>query len=43
MKATKSIVFLYDSGKKIGAGHYGRCLSFAEYISKFKPGYNFFF
>lgn len=43
MKIKKNIVFIYDSGKKIGSGHFGRCLNFSKYISKIYPDYKFYF
>ena len=43
MKIKKNIIFFYDSGKKIGSGHFGRCLTFSKYIHKVNSKYKFFF
>ena len=43
MKIKKNIIFFYDSGKKIGSGHFGRCLTFSKYILKKSSKYKFFF
>lgn len=43
MKIKKNIIFFYDSGKKIGSGHFNRCLTFSKYILKHSSKYKFFF
>jgi len=37
------IIFIFDSGKKIGAGHFGRCCSFAEQLGEKYKKSNFYF
>ncbi len=43
MQIEKNIIFYFDSGNKIGSGHYGRCLRLSEYLNKYKKNLNFFF
>ena len=39
----KKIIFIFDSGKKVGAGHFGRCFSLSEALGiKYKKS-NFYF
>ena len=43
MQIKKNIIFYFDSGYKIGSGHFGRCLRLSEYLNKYKKNLNFFF